>query len=79
MVELKHNSMQDDQFYFGEWEFTNLIWALIRAYRFRNNNQNPKAIVMPNIKEVGGVRIEFPFMSIPMVGEKVAKAKRAAG
>ena len=57
---MERNTIQDNKFFMGEREFTNIIWVLIRAYRFRNKNQNPEAIVLPDITEVGGVRIEFP-------------------
>lgn len=69
------NTIQDNKFCMGEREFTNLIWVLIRAYRFRNNNQNPEAIVLPNITEVGGVKVEFPkeVGIAGKVGRKVSK------
>ena len=57
---METNTILDNKFYLGEKEFTNLAWALIRAYRFRNKNQNPEAIVMPDVREIGGVRIEYP-------------------
>lgn len=56
---MERTTMKDNKLYFGEFEFTNLIWVLIRAYRFRNSNKNPEAIVLPDIKEIAGVRIEF--------------------
>lgn len=46
--------------YFGERELTNLCRTLIHIYRFRNQNEEPEAIVFPDVKEVGGVRVEFP-------------------
>ena len=68
---MERNTILDNKFFFGNVEFTNIMWALIRAYRYRNNNQNPEAIVLPDIKEVGGVKIEFPKE------EKIAKTRRA--
>ena len=53
------NHIEGDKFYFGEKEFTNLIWVLIRAYKFHNKNNEPLAIVIPDIKEVNGVKIEY--------------------
>ena len=58
--ELKGTIIQDEKVHFGERELTNLCWTLIRIYQFRNKNQDPKAIVFPDVKEVDGVRIEFP-------------------
>lgn len=59
-TELTRTSTRDQKVFFGEKEFTNLIRVLIRAYRYRNNNQTPKAIVMPDVKDVDGVKVEFP-------------------
>lgn len=54
------NTMLQGKFYMGEKEFTNLMWVLIRSYRYMNKNQDPIAIVMPDVKEISGVKIEFP-------------------
>lgn len=54
------NQIIDNKFYLGEKEFTNIMWVMIRAYRFHNRNQDPEAIVMPEVKEVNGVKIEYP-------------------
>lgn len=53
--------MQDGNIYFGEGEFTNLVKVLIRAYQYRNNNQKPKFVVFPEVKEVDGVKVEWPI------------------
>ena len=58
--ELKRTVIQDQKVYFGEWELSNLIRTLIGLYRFRCGNQTPTAIVMPNVTEVDGVKVEFP-------------------
>lgn len=72
---MERNTIQDNKFFMGEREFTNIIYVLIRAYRFRNNNQNPEAVVLPNITEVGGVKVEFP-KEVPIVrtGRKAGQA-----
>jgi len=57
---LTRTTTQDQKVYFGEFELTNLVKTLIHLYRFRNNNQTPTAIVIPDVKEVEGVKIEFP-------------------
>lgn len=54
-------TMQDGNIYFGEGEFTNLVKVLIRAYQYRNNNQKPKFVVFPEVKEVDGVKVEWPI------------------
>ena len=46
--------------YFGERELTNLCRTLIHIYHFKNQNKEPEAIVFPDVKEVGGVKVEFP-------------------
>lgn len=58
--ELSRTIIQDQKVYLGEAEFTNLIRTLIRVYRFRSSNQTPEAIVMPDVMEVDGVKVEFP-------------------
>jgi len=58
--ELTRTTTQDQKVLFGELEFTRLIITLIRVYRFRNSNQTPIAVVMPDVKEVEGVMVEFP-------------------
>lgn len=59
MTELRRTIFQDDNIYFGERELTNLCWTLIRVYKFKNQSREPKAIIFPNIQEVGGVKIEL--------------------
>ncbi len=56
----ENNQVIGSKFHLGEKEFTNIIWTMIRAYRFRNSNENPEAIVLPDVKEVNGVKIEYP-------------------
>jgi len=68
---MERNSIIGKKFHFGEFEFTNLIKVLIRAYRFRNKNQSPEAIVMPDIKNVNGVKIEYPKGTTKAVKESV--------
>jgi len=58
--ELSRTIIQDQKVYFGEAEFTELIRTLTRVYRFRSGNQTPEAIVMPDVVEVDGVKVEFP-------------------
>jgi len=58
--ELPRTTIKDEKVYFGEKEFTNLIRTLIRVYRYRSNNQTPVAIVIPDVTEVEGVKVEFP-------------------
>lgn len=57
--ELSRTMIQDQKVHFGEWEFSNLIRTLIRVYCFRCSNQTPIAIVMPDVTEVNGVKVEF--------------------
>lgn len=67
MIEPTRTIIQGEQLYFGEQEFTNLMRVLIKVYRYKNRNQNPKAIVIPIVFEVDGVKIEFPRKEIPHV------------
>jgi len=61
----EHNAMLNDKFFFGEKEFTSIMWVLIRSYRFRNRGKDPQSIVIPEVFEVGGVKIEFPKAKRP--------------
>ena len=58
--ESTRTTIKDQKVIFGEQEFTNLIRTLVRVYRYRSNNQTPIAIVIPDVKEVEGVKVEFP-------------------
>ena len=58
--ELSKTYFKDNKIYFGEKELTNLCWTLIRIYRFKFGNRDPIVIILPDIKEIGGVKIEFP-------------------
>lgn len=62
--ELPRTQITKDKVLFGEKELTNLCWTLIKIFRYKNSNQDPKAIVFPDVKEVGGVRIEYPKETI---------------
>jgi len=67
------NQIIGNRFHLGEKEFTNIMWTMIRAYRFHNHNQDPEAIVIPEVKEVNGVAIIYPSP----VGEiKLVKEKK---
>jgi len=57
--ELTRTIIKDQKVYFGDAEFTSLVKTLIRIYRFRSKDQIPEAVVIPNITEVEGVKIEF--------------------
>ena len=61
----ERNAMINNRFFFGEKEFTNIMWSIIRTYRFRNSNKDPEAIILPEVFEVGGVKIEFPKAKRP--------------
>ena len=54
------NTMKDSKFYIGKEELTNIIRVMIRGYKFWNKGKEPEAIVFPDIKEVGTVKVEFP-------------------
>lgn len=56
---LRRTIIQDDKIYYGEQELANLINVLIRAYRFKCKNQDPKMIVIPIISEVAGIKVEY--------------------
>jgi len=58
--ELSRTIIQDEKVYFGERELTSLCWTLIRIHRYKNQSRDPKAIVFPDVKEVGGIKIVFP-------------------
>lgn len=55
----KRTITQEDSIYFGEQELTNLCWVLIRAYRFKNHNNDPKQIVFPTITKVSNTNVKF--------------------
>ena len=74
--ELARTFMKDGKIYFGERELTNLIWTLIRVYRFRNQSKDPKAIVFPDVKEVGGVKVEFTINEIIVEPEITKQPKK---
>ncbi len=61
---------------FGEVEFINLARTLTRGYRFRNDNKEPKAIVIPNITSVDGIAREYKVVSM---ATKVETKKEAKG
>ena len=65
IMELTRTTITKDEVLFGEQELTNLCWTLIRIFRFKSGNRDPKTIIFPDIKEVGGVKIEFPNRAEP--------------
>jgi len=67
------NQIIGKKFHLGKKEFTNIMWTMIRAYRFHNRNEDPEAIVMPNVKEVNGVAIIYPS---PVGETKLVKEKK---
>jgi len=56
---MEYNTVEKDKIYLGEVEFSNLVKVLTRAYEFRNNNQKPKAVVIPKLTSVNGVAVEY--------------------
>jgi len=67
--DLTHSTIKDGKFYLGQYELAGLMRPAIRSYRFHNKNQNPKAIVIPYIAEVDGVKIEFEQPIKPEAGK----------
>ncbi len=59
MTELTRSTIKDNKFYLGQLEMANIIRPAIRSYRFNNNNQSPKAVVLPFVEEVDGIKVEF--------------------
>lgn len=57
--ELTTNRIADDKFYLGQAELSILVKRIIRHYRYHKNNLDPRAVVIPFIKEVEGVEIEY--------------------
>ena len=43
----------------GRLEFEGLLKKLLRVYRFNNDNETPKALVVPEIKSVEGVKVKL--------------------
>jgi hypothetical protein len=64
--------MEDGKFYFGQVELEMIVKRIIRTYRFHNSNQDPKAIIIPHLVEVEGVKIEYESGEIP-AGPKPSK------
>jgi len=56
---MEHTIMQDNKFYFGAADLTNIIKRMIVGYRFHNLNKNPKAVVLPMVTEVDGVKVIY--------------------
>jgi len=54
------NQPKGSKFHIGQQTMTNFFWVMIRAYRYYNKGTDPEALVMPDIKEVNGVKIEYP-------------------
>ena len=48
---------------FGQQELANLCGTLIRIYKFKNSNNLPDKIILPELKEVFGVKIEWPTVA----------------
>lgn len=56
---MERNTIKDNRLYFGRHEFVGLMKVLIRTYKFRSKGKDPEAIVLPNVKEVDGIKIEI--------------------
>jgi len=62
---MENTRMEKDKVILGEVELSNIVRALVRAYRFKNQNKEPKVVVIPDIKEVDGVKVEFQGQKQP--------------
>lgn len=51
--------MDDDNFYFGEVEFSNIIRRMVTTFKFHNSNRVPTAIHIPMLDTVDGVDIVY--------------------
>ena len=58
---MERNTMEGKTFHIGELEFTYFIKGFIRAYQYRNKNENPESVVFPTMFEVDGVKVIFPL------------------
>lgn len=69
----KHLEIKDGSVFMGTEEMENIIKMLIKGYRFRNSNLDPKSVVIPEIKIVDGVKIVYEtgeVQSKPRAGRK---------
>ena len=48
----------DGKIYYSKEDMTSLVRVLIKVYKFRNRNQAPTAVVLPDLKEVDGIPVE---------------------
>ncbi len=56
---MDRTTIKDKQIILGTIELTNLIKALIRGYKFHNNNEPPLAVVIPHIGKVEDVTVIY--------------------
>ncbi len=55
---MERNNVIGNVVYVGELEAKAFLVGYLRAYKFRNQNKSPVKIVLPNLEEVEGVRIQ---------------------
>lgn len=61
---MERTEFKDGTITVGELEFTTLMRRLIHAYQFRGNGDLPDKVILPDVKEIEGVLIEFPVKEV---------------
>lgn len=56
---MSKNKEKQEKLHFNRDMLVNLLKLNIKAYQFTHKNQNPKSVVIPLIKEVDGVPVEY--------------------
>ena len=57
--ELTTSRIDGETFYLGQKELSELLRKVNRYYRYHHNNENPKSIIIPLVREVEGVNIVY--------------------
>ena len=56
---MSNSRIEEGTIYIGTEELSILIGHMIRGYKFLNQNNEPKKVVIPHITEVKGVKINY--------------------
>ena len=63
--ELTKSTIKDGRFYLGQLELSLIVRRVIRHYRYHNNNADPESVIIPLIKDVDGVEVEYEQEDVP--------------
>ena len=72
---MSNTRIEGEVMYLGSEELSIILKSMLRGYRFLHDNTMPTTIVLPNITEIEGVKVEYESRAAQPVSKSRASRK----